>query len=75
MAKYKVGYIYKQKWEMDGRTGFTTRCILHNLDDAGNIRKTFDYKVARQFEEYITLGECGSPAFDSFGRLADFFDQ
>ena len=78
MAKYKVGYIYEQGYdfERDGKRhkGVTTRAVVHTLSDDGTIKRTYDYKVAPQFAPYISTGECGSPAFDSFGRLADFFE-
>ena len=78
--KYRVGYIYEQAYSFTDergakREGKTTHCVLHTLNDYGEIKKTFDYKVAPQFAAYISTGFCGSPAFDSFGRLADFFDD
>lgn len=80
MAKFKVGYIYEQAYSFttekgESKSGKTVRCIFHTLSDSGEIRRTYDYKVAPQFVPYLTVGECGSPAFDSFGRLADFFDN
>ena len=56
-ARYKVGYIYEQAWEMDGRTGITTYCILHLLNAEGIPRKSFTYKVAPQFVPFLSLGE------------------
>lgn len=78
--KYKVGYVYEQAYNFTDEKGtklqgVTTHCVFHVLNDSGEIRKTFDYKVAPQFAPYICTGYCGSPAFDSFGRLADFFDE
>lgn len=79
MAKYRVGYVYEQVYNFDKEgvhhEGVTTRAVVHTLDSSGRIKRTFDYKVAPQFAPYLTTGDCGSPAFDSFGRLADFFDE
>lgn len=80
MASFKVGYIYEQSYAFttdkgENKSGKTTHCIFHSLNERGEIKRTYDYKVAPQFAPFLTTGECGSPAFDSFGRLADFFDN
>ena len=70
MVKYKIGYLYSQRYTFDDKTGFTRRCVLHTLNEAGEIVKTFDYKCGADMPNVGTV--CGAPLFDKFGRLCGF---
>lgn len=73
---YRIGYLYQQFYSItqeDGsaRTGYTNHAVLHKLNDAGDIVRTYDYKCTRDFAETAVVGDSGRPLFDGFSRLAD----
>lgn len=77
MSNYcTVGYTYKQKWSMDGKTGDTSRAIIHVHDDSNAIVRTNDYKLCPDFVETVGRKKgserLGAPMFDQFGRLCGF---
>ena len=42
---FTVGYTYKQRWNMEGKSGDTFRAIVHEREENGIIVRTTDYKV------------------------------
>ena len=69
---YRIGYLYQQFYSItqeDGsaRTGYTNHAVLHKLNDAGDIVRTYDYKCTRDFaemssrkEEFFFMGFCAN---------------
>ena len=80
MAKHcTIGYTYKQRWSMDGKSGDTFRAIVHEREEDGTITRTTDYKVRPDFAEQASRKKgserLGAPLFDQFGRLCGFMQE
>ena len=82
--KMLIGYCYEQRYSFEDKQtgehkeGYTPHCVVHQLDDAEDIVKTFDYKISPQFADecFKQNGKVvGGPMFDGFMRLAGFFKR